>query len=469
MIATAPGVFVVGNEADLRGAIEAANAADQVPLIELETNIVLTSPLPDIDNPGKHPLVIKGNNHVLDANDVGRVLSILDNTTVTIEDLTITGGNAGEGCGGGVFTSGKLTLRRSKVIDNVAKRGGGICVIPGETPAVLTLEQALVSENEALYFGGGIFALGLRTQPADALDVAVSVSESRLEANRGGQGGGLFADSGINARVRLDVIDSTVIANHADSAGGGLLSRSHEGFIGTNILRTTIADNTGAFGAGFHNQGAVGRCWYCGGRAVATIINSTLSGNSSSDAGGAIANYNYLPPWSFGAGEAARPLSPDDPPPIGGPYISLSYCTITDNIAGEGSGILNRGDGGYVELWGVSEGPIRALATVITDNLGDGAECSGRFESSGYNLDGDGSCRLTMDTDRPNGNADLMPLALNAPGTTMTHALGPDSEARNRIPPGQLGCGVGDTDQRGVARSQPPSSLCDIGSYEADD
>ena len=60
--------------------------------------------------------------------------------------------------------------------------------------------------------------------------------------------------------------------------------------------------------------------------------------------------------------------------------------------------------------------------------------------SGGYNLDGDGTCGLGASTDLPEAEADLQPLASWPPGLTATHALGPTSAARDRIPAGQAGC-----------------------------
>lgn len=56
-------------------------------------------------------------------------------------------------------------------------------------------------------------------------------------------------------------------------------------------------------------------------------------------------------------------------------------------------------------------------------------------------------------------------LALNAPGTTPTHALLPGSPALDIIPRGVNGCGTEFiTDQRGVTRAQ--GSGCDAGAFE---
>lgn len=58
-------------------------------------------------------------------------------------------------------------------------------------------------------------------------------------------------------------------------------------------------------------------------------------------------------------------------------------------------------------------------------------------------------------------NPDLGALAVNAPGTTATMALGAGSPAADRV---ANGCPPPSTDQRGATR--PQGSACDIGAYE---
>lgn len=110
-------------------------------------------------------------------------------------------------------------------------------------------------------------------------------------------------------------------------------------------------------------------------------------------------------------------------------------------------------------------GPVTLANSIIADQS-EGQDCnSWAVTSQGYDLDSDGTCQLSAAGDISTGIADLLPLALNAPGTTATHALGPTSQALDAIPPGANGCGTDiTTDQRGVAR--PQGVGCDIGAYE---
>jgi hypothetical protein len=90
-----------------------------------------------------------------------------------------------------------------------------------------------------------------------------------------------------------------------------------------------------------------------------------------------------------------------------------------------------------------------------------GADCEGApVTSQGYNLDSDGTC-TSQPTDITSATPGLDALALNAPGTTATHALLSGSPA---IDAGDCNGGAITTDQRGVSR--PQGAACDIGAFE---
>ncbi|MBK8268690.1 MAG: putative metal-binding motif-containing protein [Planctomycetes bacterium] len=81
--------------------------------------------------------------------------------------------------------------------------------------------------------------------------------------------------------------------------------------------------------------------------------------------------------------------------------------------------------------------------------------------SGGSNIVGDTSgATFTQPTDKPNTNPLLSALALNAPGTTATHALAPTSPAVNMASAAWAPA----ADQRGVTRPQGAGD--DIGAYE---
>ncbi|WP_018253770.1 right-handed parallel beta-helix repeat-containing protein [Salinispora mooreana] len=73
--------------------------------------------------------------------------------TVVIEKSLIKGNAAAMNSGGGIYNTGQLVLRDSKVVDNQATLGGGIYNIDGVT----TLFNTQVVKNLATTDGGGIF------------------------------------------------------------------------------------------------------------------------------------------------------------------------------------------------------------------------------------------------------------------------------------------------------------------------
>jgi len=107
--------------------------------------------------------------------------------------------------------------------------------------------------------------------------------------------------------------------------------------------------------------------------------------------------------------------------------------------------------------------------TIIAKNKG-GGDCvyggEGGVQGTGKiivninNWIGDGSCAAEF-----SGDPELSPLADNG-GTTLTHALLPESPAIDVIPLSEC---ILDTDQRGTQRPVSPdttNTACDIGAFE---
>jgi CSLREA domain-containing protein len=229
-----------------------------------------------------------------------------------------------------------------------------------------------------------------------------------VTGNSAGYGGGIFnvPDS------HLDLIDSTVSGNVAGEAGGIRFDDT-----GT-VTNSTIADNRvtnpgnrpgslAGYGGGIDIRGT----------GPVEILNSTITGNRSSDGGGGI---NIAPA-----------------------YLDSLPSPIPDIID-------------------LPLGRITLRNSIIAGNTADGApaDCKKAFAtiaSMGHNLDGDGSCRLTAAGDLPSRAPLVGPLADNG-GPTDTVALLTGSPALDAAED----CTA--TDQRGVAR--PQGASCDIGAYE---
>lgn len=203
---------------------------------------------------------------IVDGNHLDRIFSIGNTATVTIRDMTLTGGDStGRGTskeidmGGAIYNTGTLTLDRVAVVGNHADGGGGIFSVPG---SYITINQSLIAHNSAYEAGGIRFDGG-----GELIDS--TVTDNRLEplpkksyahdpklaitlANElSGYGGGIDFRGGNN----LDIVNSTITDNHAIKGGGGLnsaqsyaaaTSATSPGI--TLLLNTIIANNTSSAG-----------------------------------------------------------------------------------------------------------------------------------------------------------------------------------------------------------------------------
>ena len=167
---------------------------------------------------------------------VDRVFNVNAGASLTLENLTVTGGNSGGLNGGGIFNAGTLTITNSALSGNSATAAGG---------------------------GGGIFNNSLGS---------VEIINSTLSGNSAGRdGGGIF-----NAGGDVTITNSTLSDNSAARKGGGIGTDAGD----VTITNSTLSGNSADFGGGIFND--LG--------SIVTITNSTLSGNSATSGGGGIFN-----------------------------------------------------------------------------------------------------------------------------------------------------------------------------------
>ncbi len=100
---------------------------------------------------------------------------------VTIEGLTLTGGNRSAGSGGAIDNAGTLTLLSCWLMGNTAKMNGG--ALQNQSGALLTLDDSTLSGNTAELYGGAIANAG-----------NVTLRSSTLFGNQAEEGGGLYTD-----------------------------------------------------------------------------------------------------------------------------------------------------------------------------------------------------------------------------------------------------------------------------------
>lgn len=391
----------------------------------------------DLDVSGDLYITGFGAGTIIQAHGIDRVLDIQTGTIVTLESLTITGGQAPDGesgaaDGGGIRNFSNLTLIEVHINNNHAGDGASIGV-SGVTGG----------------YGGGIYS------NSSVLDITAShiannsagAGEAGKQYSYGGHGGGLFNNYGT-----LSITDSTISNNSAGSTGsasvsggggrgggcscGGTISISGSTFSGNSAGSSDFFN--GGYGGGIYAGGSM------------TLINSTISGNTSGS--------SSAPGRSAGHGGGLQVSSP----------AIIRYSTIYGNSTGTGTygsnggGIFSEGDH-YLTLG----------ATILAGNSAPGGsapDCHtyGTAYSEDYNLVGDpDGCTFDAPTDHSYlglPGYSLPALASNG-GLTQTHALPAGNQALDQIVHGTLGCGsTYSMDQRGETR--PDFGLCDMGAYE---
>jgi hypothetical protein len=153
---------------------------------------------------------------------------ILDNSTVS--DNTQFGAS---GSGGGIYNQGTATITRSALIDNTARRGGGL--ITFGTP--VTIDQSRVTGNSATVDSGGL----------ENNFGNLRVTNTLVNKNSAGfSGGGLT-----NANGMTTLEQSRVINNTAERNGGGIFNISGSGSL--TLRKSTVAGNEASDGGGIFN------------------------------------------------------------------------------------------------------------------------------------------------------------------------------------------------------------------------
>jgi CSLREA domain-containing protein len=452
-------------------------------------------------SPGRPP--------VIDAGRRFRVLSVAPATEATLENLTLTNGDAGTtsssdfGYGGGIYSEGVVSLLDVEVTNNRGSAGGGVdnaggsLVVtasritgndggefggggiqnggPGDLPGSVTVASSVISDNTTGNEGGGIFSgqngrpvagrpsvapaercaeLACRRVPSFASSLTVSVRDSVISANTAGNGGG-----GIAAQGPTTVVRSRILDNSAGSAvGGGLFDVAY-------VQDSTLDGNSAASGGALEVFPSL----------HATITSSTLDDNHASVYGGAIdvdgsvavtrsTLAHNTAGGQFVGGGAAAILD-------GGGQLQLTNSTVADNIT------IPPGGGAIYNYAGIADlrydtladnsssltggGFTAATATVFAGTSAEPACRTAVHETSGFDLDTDDSCELSLSTDQPGTDPRLAALADNG-GPTLTELPLADSPLIDRGGTPTTGCPR--VDQRGQPRPSGPA--CDIGSVE---
>lgn len=362
---------------------------------------------------------------MLDGNGGSRIFRITgpgQHVAVNLRGLTLTGGRTESSLqpGGGLHAQNvSLTLEHVAVIDNStggnSSGGGGI----SGSYAHIELIDSLVEGNhvEGLQTrGGGIFV------QASTLElVRTRVIDNRTEGSGASNGAGIWAGYHGTNGSDLGLTDSVVAGNHTENGttfGGGIWAAGGE----VVIVGSTISGNAVAQGGagGIHLD-----------ETQFTLLNSTVSANSSGAAGGGM--------------QIRRSTA------------GLIHSTVAFNWSGSTRDI---------SIWGTADAPssVELINSLIVQQDASRTTCStneyGTISAIG-SLSTHDSCTGTASAP---GDIRLMPLADNG-GGTHTHALGPLSVAADGAGDCAADHGV-NIDQRGESRPGGGSAACDIGAFE---
>lgn len=307
--------------------------------------------------------------------------------------------------------------------------GGGTYNLAAALPALM--QDNGNPANTLTINGNGSSVAGNNSFTIFTVNLGLTASLTGLTITGGNAGGG--NGGGIESFGNLTVVNSNISGNSAVLGGGIDCS-------GTLLVQgSSLLNNRAVLEGGAINNNA----------GVATVQNSTITGNSSGCCGGGIASYH-------GVGGLKGSLTVQD-------------STIVANSAVDGGGITNRPFCPYGGGTSIS-GPLTIQNSIIAKNTSTSPnpDISGVVGFGNNNLIGIGTGVAGL-SNGVNGNlvgtasAPINPLLAplnNYGGTTTTLALLPGSPAIDAGGAGSLS-----TDQRGIARPQVLAP--DIGAFES--
>ncbi|MBW4442205.1 MAG: DUF4347 domain-containing protein [Plectolyngbya sp. WJT66-NPBG17] len=406
-----------------------------------------------------------------------------------------------------ILNDGSLSTTQTKTINVTAVDDTEFFVTNTADNGIGSLRQAVLDANadpgaETIRFTGAVFT----DATADTITLTTGQLLGSSDFTLNGTGANLLTISGNNASRVFQISSGTVSINNLAIANGN--SGSAEGggifnFATLTLTNAILRNNIGRLGGGLINVGNVAlnnvtvssnRATEGGGinnnnNGVMTITNSTISGNTSSGAGGGIINLGLAAnptsltitnstisgntsPWGGGLlNYGLRAIAAITNSTISGntssgtaggigndsdSTLSLLNATIANNTASSGGGGISRGSG-----------TVNIKNTLIANNThATSPDVRGVFVNQGNNLisRGDGSTDFTngangniVGTIAAPVNAFLAPLANNG-GSTQTYSLLPGSPAINS----GTSTGAPAQDQRGITRT----GAIDIGALE---
>ena len=317
-----------------------------------------------------------------------------------VEHSTVRDSRAANG-GGGIYNNHNATLDvvASTISNNEGREGGGV----GSTGYV-TIATSTVSGNRARFHGGGVYAADRDVDGMAVLFSTIVGNTSDADANGDGDGGGIFNSQG------SFTLTGTIVANNVDRGGqapdcGAFLPKVATG--GFNL----VEDPTGcaAYGATAAVLGQDPMLGALADNGGPTLTHAPLDGSPVIDAGGATCP-------AVDQRGVARPVgSACDIGAVEYPRLTVSI----DVRPGSGTNPVNLRLGGTLPVAILSSATFDAttvdVSTVTIGGVGVATRSNGSYQSSVADVNGDGRLDLVV-------HFSVSALALQ-PGTTSVTLL----------------------------------------------
>jgi len=267
--------------------------------------------------------------------------------TLSMSESTVRNGNVTTeplGKGGGIYNQGTLWASDLQILNNSAKRGGGVYNDDGRIPNL----GANIQGNSATMAGGGIYNNSTGNGTDGRPKGYVALSFSTIQSNTAKAGGGVFN------RGDMDAVTTSIKSNTAsgtgsgetchgglscDGFGGGVLTLTSVNQVAAFRINTSAAissNKASGFGGGVYNTGQLNAS------GISIASNEAKSGGAiyagaltDPGSGAALSNYCEV----TGATGASSIVSNKTVPTGGYSIVDSngvfgSYCTFVTSASG---------------------------------------------------------------------------------------------------------------------------------------
>jgi uncharacterized repeat protein (TIGR02543 family) len=288
----------------------------------------------------------EGHQYKIDALNKSQVFIVGSNSSLTFENVTLTGGY----------------LRPNSYA------GGGALYVQGMNINVSLTGNTLITGNESSDKGGALYIGGLNG--ADTPGIYFSMSDhASISHNKAANGGGIYL-LGMSSPNSISMSgDSTIQYNETGKGQGGGITISNS--IVSLSDRASISHNTSGTGGGLHISNAN----------LSLSGYATLSHNSANSGGGLYAYYGDISM----SGNAAIANNEATGSNGGGMHVNFNNVSLSDSASISGNTSGNAGGGMYSSAFG-DYAILMGDNTTISDNkarTGGGLAISSNFHMSG--------------------------------------------------------------------------------------